>query len=60
MTEETKTTRANPAVALHRKLFANSEIKQKTWPDVFANEVGEIAAALHAAYMDGERNARKR
>lgn len=57
MRDKTDTT---PAEALHRKLFANSEIKKRNWPGVYEEEIGEIAAALHAAYMDGERNAGKR
>jgi len=49
-----------PAETIHRKLYANSEVKKRNWPDVYEEEIGEIAAGLHAAFMEGEQSGFKR
>lgn len=46
-----------PAEALHGKLFVNSEVRKRNWPGTYEEAIGEIAAALDAAYEDGKRNA---
>lgn len=57
VTPPTTTWQSLEAEALHKKLYTTSEVKKRNWPDVYEEEIAEIANSLNDAYSRGYKDA---